>query len=186
MILLIAGMLIFIGVHMIPSFPSFRAALEQRFGIKAFLGIFSVIALFSIILIAIGKGTSEYQALWQTPPWGKQTSMLLMPIAFILLVASHMPNSLKRYMRHPMLWGIIIWAMAHLFVNGDLASVVLFGGFGIFSLFAMWSANRRGINLRTEAVVPFKNNIIVTGVGLLMYLIFVYLHPFLFGVAVIT
>ncbi len=54
----------------------------------------------------------------------------------MLLVAAFLPNSLKRFTRHPMLSGVTVWAAAHLLANGDLASLILFGSFGAFALFA--------------------------------------------------
>jgi len=106
-----------------------------------------------------------------------------MPVALMLLVAAFMPTNLKRVTRHPMLWGVTIWAAAHLLTNGDLASLILFGSFGVFSLFDMGSANRRGAELSSTAV-PYWRDLLVIVVGGMVYLAFFSGHAWLFGVPV--
>ncbi len=69
---------------------------------------------------------------------------LLMWLAVTIFPAAYLPTNLKRVMRHPFLWGVTLWAVAHLLTNGDLASLLLFGSFAAYTLFDMWSANRRG------------------------------------------
>jgi uncharacterized membrane protein len=107
-----------------------------------------------------------------------------MPVALILFVAAFMPTNLKRFTRHPMLWGVTIWAAVHLLANGDLASLILFGSFGAFSLFDMWSANRRGAELSSR-VVPYGRDLLAVVGGGIVYVAFLYGHAWLFGVPVV-
>jgi uncharacterized membrane protein len=107
-----------------------------------------------------------------------------MPVALILLVAAFMPTNLKRFTRHPMLWGVTIWAAAHLLANGDLAGLILFGSFGAFSLFDMWSANRRGAKLSSK-VVPYWRDLLVVLIGGIVYVGILHSHGLLFGVPVV-
>jgi len=60
-----------------------------------------------------------------------------MPVALTLMARAHMSKDVKRWTRHPMLWGIFLWSLAHLFANGDQASVMLFGSFLFYSIFSM-------------------------------------------------
>jgi uncharacterized membrane protein len=92
-----------------------------------------------------------------------------------------MKGNIKRFTRHPMLWGILIWSAAHLLVNGDLASMLLFGSFGVYSVYAMISQNLRGAQKQTN-VMPLKNDLIVFAAGTLVFVLVIFLHGFLFGV----
>jgi uncharacterized membrane protein len=100
-----------------------------------------------------------------------------------LLAAAYIPSGVKRVTRHPMLWATVIWAISHLFANGDLRSLLLFGSFGVWALFDMWSANRRGATLREQPVaLRYEGMVVVTGIA--AYLLFARFHGALFGVPV--
>jgi len=84
-----------------------------------------------------------------------------------------------------MLFGVSFWSATHLFVNGDTASILLFGSFFVFSLFGMLSANKRGVTTQDKKY-PFAKDIVVVFSGLVAYGIFIkYLHPYLIGVSII-
>jgi hypothetical protein len=106
------------------------------------------------------------------------------PLALTLLVAAFMPTNLKRVTRHSMLWGVTIWAAVHLLANGDVAALILFGSFGAFSLFDVWSANRRGAELSSK-IVPYWRDVLVIVVGVIVYVGFLHSHERLFGVPVV-
>ena len=183
--LLILGVVILVGIHLVPNFTALRQRLVQRLGENPYKGVFSAISLVGLILIIVGKHKAEFVPVWQPPVWGKDVAPLIMPAAFVLLAAAYLPTNIKRFTRHPMLWGITLWAAAHILANGDLASLVLFGGLGVFSLFAMWSANLRGA-ARSQTRHPLKKDIIGVAAGILVYGIFLFLHPYLFGVPAVS
>lgn len=184
MIILILGISIFIGMHLIPSFVPLRQKLVTRLGEGPYNGLYSVISLTGIVLIIIGMSRADYLPIWEPPIWNRMVVMPLMMLSFILLAAAHAPSNIKRFTRHPMLWGITLWAAAHLLANGDLASILLFSAFAVFSLFDMFSANLRGAKKQLKKL-PVKNDVITIIAGLAVYTIFVFLHPYLFGVAII-
>ncbi len=183
--LLVVGVVILVGIHLVPSVTALRQRLVQSLGENTYKGVFSVIALLGLGLMVVGKGMAEFVPVWQPPVWGKDVAPLIMPAAFVLLAAAYLPTNIKRVTRHPMLWGITLWAAAHILANGDLASLVLFGGLGAFSLFAMWSANLRGA-ARSQTRHPLKKDIIDVAAGILVYGIFLFLHPYLFGVPAVS
>ncbi|OGB20555.1 MAG: hypothetical protein A3I66_05750 [Burkholderiales bacterium RIFCSPLOWO2_02_FULL_57_36] len=185
MTLLVLGILVFVGIHLVPTFASVRQNLITRYGAQAYKGGFTVISFIGLILLIIGKAKADFVPLWTPATWGAQVAMLLMPFSFILLAASNMPSNVKRLTAHPMLLGVTLWSAAHLASNGDLASLALFGGLGAFALFDMWSANRRGA-APSKVAYPITRDIVVVAVGVLAYGIFLFLHPYLFGVRVIT
>jgi len=183
MITLILGVAIFIGAHLIPSAPSLRNRLQERVGRNAYRGLFALVSLVGFVLLVVGMGRAPSVPLWDPPAWGHRIPVFGMPVALILLVAAFMPTNLKRFTRHPMLWGVTIWAAAHLLANGDLAALILFGSFGAFSLFDMWSANRRGAELSSK-VVPYWRDLLVVLVGGIVYVGLLHSHALLFGVPV--
>jgi len=181
---LILGVAIFIGAHLIPSVPSLRDRLQERVGRNAYRGLFALVSLVGFVLLVVGMGRAPSVALWDPPAWGHRVPVFGMPVALILLVAAFMPTNLKRFTRHPMLWGVTIWAAAHLLANGDLAGLILFGSFGAFSLFDMWSANQRGAQLSSK-VVPYWRDLLVVLIGGIVYVGILHSHGLLFGVPVV-
>jgi uncharacterized membrane protein len=183
MALLITGLIIFFGVHLVPWAPALRGALVARLGERGYKGAFALIALAGFVLIIVGKGRAEFVPLYEPPAWGGQVALPLVLLAFVVLPGAYMRANIKRYTRHPMLWGVTLWALAHLLANGDRVSVVLFGTFLVYSLADMVSANLRGARLST-ARYPWTQDLKVAVVGVIAYALFVTLHPYLFGVAV--
>jgi uncharacterized membrane protein len=181
MSILILGLILFIGVHALPSAPGVRQWLIGRTGEGLYKAVFSLIALAGLALIVIGKGRAETVPLYEPPSWGRIVALWAMPIAFVLTAGAFLPSNIKRYTPHPMLWGVTLWAVLHLSANGDAASLLLFGGIGIYSLYAMWSQNRRGAQ-RSEKTYPARRDALLVGAGLIAYAAFLALHPHLFGV----
>lgn len=181
---LLVGLLLFFSMHLLPSFASARVALVNNMGQSAYLGVYSLISLVGLLAIIYGKSVSPFEPVWQPPSWGRHVTMLLMLISFILLAAAHMRTNLKRYIRHPMLLGVLCWSVGHLLANGDLASIYLFGSFAIYAIMDMVSANHRGAKKSLERVAV-KQDVILVVAGLLIYLAVVKGHGYLFGVALV-
>ena len=181
---LIAGIVLFVIIHLVPSSAGFRRKLIISIGDVPYKGLFSVISLTGLILIIYGKYIADFQSVWAPPAWGSKVTVVLMLLSFIFLAAANMKSNLTRFTRHPMLWGVTFWSVAHLSANGDLTSILLFGSFAVFSLIAMLSANLRGAKKKSTKQ-PIILDVIVLIVGLLGYVTFVFLHPYLFGVSVI-
>lgn len=182
--LMIAGLLIFFAVHLIPSVPILRQILVSKIRIIGYKLLFSGFSFAGFYLIVAGKIDAEFVELWQPPGWGRLAAIVIMFPALVSLVCAYVPTNLRRITRHPMLWGVTFWGLAHLLANGDLSSVVLFGGFAVFSLFDMWSENRRGAEIRGKPL-PLKNDAIAVGAGAVAYGLLLYAHPYFFGVPAI-
>lgn len=185
MSLLILGLALLIGVHLIPSVPPLRRWLVIRMGEALYKGLFSLIALTGLVVVVFGMRQAPFISVWQPPWWGVATTPLFMLPAMIFLVGAYIPGNLHRITPHPMSWSVVLWAIGHLLANGDASALLLFGSLGIFSLFAIWSGNRRGATKATRAMT-IDRDLIVIGVGLLLYVAMVFLHPMLFGVAAIS
>ena len=182
--LLILGLIVFFSIHLVPSVPAMHARLIARMGRRQYRAFFSVVAVIGFVLIVIGKSRAPFQSLYLPPPWGRHATMSLVLLAMILLPAAYMPTNIRRVTPHPMLWAVIAWGTGHLLANGDVASVLLFGSFVLFAMFDIVSANRRGATSISGAV-PIRRDIIVVAAGLTAYLVFLRLHPYLFGVPVL-
>jgi len=184
MSLLIFGVVIFFSVHLAPSFVNFRQSLVNRLGENLFRGIYVASSVVGMLSIIVGKAIAVPVWVWSPPMWGRQAAVLLMLPALILFTALLLPTNIKRLSRHPMLWGISIWSVAHLLANGDLGSIILFGGFGGYSLYSMWSLNRRGAK-KSDTKFAVVYDLLVIAVGVSVYALIAFLHPYLFGVPAI-
>ena len=184
LLLLVIGIIIFSGIHLVSSFPDLRQRLVNRLGEGPYKGTFAGLALVGLVLLIIGKASADVVPLWGAPGWGHPAALVIMPVAFILLASAYLPNNMKRFTSQPLLWGVVVWASAHLLANGDLASLVLFGGLGAFALAMMWSEYTHKAVLSKERQ-PLSKDLITVAAGLLTYCIFLVVHPYLFGAAVI-
>ena len=127
MTLMIIGILIWIAVHYMKRLaPAPRQSLTDRFG-EGSKGIIALMLVVSVILMIIGYRAAEFSPVYDPLPWAGHLNNLLMIIAFLLFGAGSKGSWLASRMRHPMLIGFKIWTIAHLLVNGDVASIILFG-----------------------------------------------------------
>jgi uncharacterized membrane protein len=179
---LIAGLVLFLGIHVFSSLRPARARVVARLGEGIYKGFYSLASLAGFGLIVAGMGRAPHIRLWDPPGWSHYAAIWFMPFALVLLAASFIPGNLKRLTAHPMLWAFTLWALVHLLANGDLAGLLLFGGFGLYSLYAMWSQNQRGAR-PSQARKPIAGDIGAVIVGLVAYALLLRFHISLFGVA---
>ena len=181
---LIAGLILFFGIHLLPALAEKRSRLISRVGEGPYKVIFAFISIGGFVLIVTGMANRDYISVWQPPIWTSHLTLVVMLPVFILLAAAYLPGNIKRFTRHPMLWGVTFWAVAHLLANGDLGAILLFGSFLAYSLFDMWSANSRGAEKSsTKRPLIYDAGLVFLGLGL--YLLFFYIHPYIAGVPVI-
>jgi len=174
---LLAGLGLFIGVHLVlPGLPALRLMMIKRLGENGYKGIFTLIAVTGLVLIVMGYRHADISQLYAPPDWGRRLTGLLMIFSLILFAAANMPGNIKRVTRHPMLWGLFVWSVAHLLANGTTAAVALFGGLGVFALLAMLSANLRGAKKQVHRV-PVSKDVITAVAGLVVYVAIRFFHP---------
>ena len=184
MLILLAGMVIFIGIHIVPWFPDTRQRLAERYGEMGYKGRFSVIAFAGLGLIIYGKAVADFVPLWQPPTWGSHVTVAIMLPALILFPAADMPGHIRRILRHPMLIGILLWSGAHLLANGDMASALLFGGFFVYALLDLISVNRRN-KVKGSKPPQLKFDVIAAVAGIILYVLLIKFHAVLFRMPVI-
>lgn len=186
MAFLILGMLLWIGIHLIPSVARpFRAQLIERLDEQKYQGVFALGILTSIALIVFGWRSATPSLVYAAPAWGRTAAIVLLYPALVLFIASGLPTNIKRVLRHPQLSGVLVWSIGHLLANGDSRSLVLFGGMGAWALVAMTTINRRdGERARPEAT-PLSGDLKPVLAGAVAYAILLFAHPYLSGVSVI-
>ena len=181
--LLISGLVVFFGIHLVPAAPRLRDAIVGRLGRHGWRGAMSLVSIAGFAMIVMGWQRAPFVPVYSPPEWGQWLPVVLMLPALMLLAAAYIPSGVKRVTRHPMLWATVIWAISHLFANGDFRSLLLFGSFGAWALFDMWSANRRGATLKQQPVA-LRNEAMVVVAGVVAWVLFARFHGSLFGVPV--
>lgn len=188
MTLLVVGIVLFLGMHSIRILAEpLRTKMIAALGLRGFKSLYSVLSLMGLVLIVIGYGQARLDPTWlyHPPPFLRHLNMLLMLLVFPALLAAHLPGSVQRWLKHPLLVATMAWSVAHLLVNGSLVAVVLFGSFLVWAI-----ADRIAVIKRLDSVNPQLpasaiNDLIVIIGGLGLYAAFAFwLHPILFGVAV--
>jgi len=143
--------LAFVGSHFFMSLAEVREPLVQRIGEGPFLGLYSLVSLVLLVLMAMAYGEADRSVYWWYPdPVHYLIAMVVMWFATVLVAGSFMapnpssvgmgdkakegPQGMLRITRHPLLWGFGLWAFAHVLANGDVSSVMFFLSFAVLSV----------------------------------------------------
>jgi uncharacterized membrane protein len=189
MTLLVAGLLIFLGVHSTRALSDgLRSRMVAKLGLVPWKAVYALLSVVGFVLIVQGwsAAKAETTLLYATPMWTRHLSALLVLPAFILLAAAYVPGTrIRARVGHPMLLGTKFWAASHLVANGLLHEVLVFSGFFAWAVFAYIAARRRD---RRDGVVrvtgPISRDIAAVVIGLIAYAVFAFwAHGVLFGVA---
>jgi uncharacterized membrane protein len=189
LLVLVLGLILFLGPHVFVTLRPQRGLAVKQLGEWPYKGLFAVVSLAG--LFVAGKGFGMYRdageiVLW-SPPYvmGYVTQLLMWP-ACICVAAAYLPGDIKRILKHPMLVGVKLWAVAHLLANGDLGGIILFG-----SVLAWAVYDRISLKHRTDAGGPpiplggRKNDIAAVIVGTILYIALgLVFHPLVVGLMV--
>lgn len=175
MTLLILGVLLWCAAHF---FKRLAPGLRARMGDPA-KGLVAVLSLAAIVLMVLGFRSAPETMMWELGSWAVPVNNSLMIFAVILFGAGNSKSRLRAKLRHPMLLGVMVWSLAHLLVNGDLSSLVLFGGLGLWALIS-----RALINRAEPAPEPFaggsvKGDIRLVVIALVLYAVITAIHTWL-------
>lgn len=187
---LIAGLIAFIAPHVLVTRRAARARLIARLGEGPYKIAFSLLSAIGIALMVWGFAryrAGEWIELWHPPVWARHLSLVLAWPAMILIAAAYLRGNIYRLLKHPMLAGVKLWALAHLIANGDLGSLILFG-----SLLAWAVYDRISLKSRSDPGAPpiptggWPRDAAAVVVGTLLYLVVVYwFHPAVIGTPVL-
>jgi len=219
MAMLVLAAAVFLATHYISSTP-LRSGLVAMLGERAYLGFYSLVSLATAGWMIWAYVKAPYERLWVGDEF-KVWVIVLMPVSLVFITAGGMtknpsavrqesalrslgePRGILRVTRHPIQWGIALWALLHLIARGDAASVVFFGGFAVLAISGTMLIDARkdrmlGVdwqrfasvtsNIPFGAIIQGRNqfrfdeigwNKVLIGLG--AYLVLVFLHPYLFG-----
>ena len=196
---LILGLVLFLGAHSTRIFAEgWRTKTIEAWGEKPFKGVSALVSLvgFYALIVGYAQVRLEPVVIWQPPIATRHVSVLLMLFASILLVAAYIPaNHFKVRLRHPMVLSVKVWALAHLLSNGNLADLILFGAFLVWSVMNFKSARARDrIQAEMQAQMSVESaqaaspqtsaTLITVGVGAVLWgLITFVLHARVVGVS---
>ena len=188
MIYLIAGLIVFLGVHSVRIVAEdWRTSTIARVGANPWKGVYSLLSIAGFVLLVWGYGEARQQGvvLYEPPVFTRHIAGLLMLVSLVLLAAAYVPrNHIKAKLHHPMIIGVKVWAFAHLLANGRLPDVVLFGAFLAWAIVDFIAARKRDRRLGT--VYPPGNmlqTLFTVVAGGIIWVVFVAgLHRWLIGV----
>jgi uncharacterized membrane protein len=191
--LLVLGLVVFLGTHVFSMARQPRAAVIRKIGEGPYKGLYSLLSLAGIVLISVGYGQyrqAGYVPVWDPPVWTRHLALLLVWFAFVFVAAAYLPGRIRRTLKHPMLAGVKVWALAHLLANGDLGSILLFGAILAWAVAARISVKRQDEAVPHGAPLEppsgLRNDALAVAIGTVAYLAFVvWLHPLLIGVPVL-
>jgi uncharacterized membrane protein len=156
MTMLVVATLAFLATHFVTSTP-LRPALVNAMGEWPYRGLYSLVALVTLAWMAWAYAAAPRELLWTG---FRQIAYVLMPIAFVLIACGYWRNptmvgadkllksedparGIIRITRHPIMWGVMLWAAGHILARGDLKSLVFFGGFLLLALVGTLSMDTR-------------------------------------------
>jgi uncharacterized membrane protein len=191
LVVMIVGLVLFLGIHTLTTQREWRAALIRRLGAEGtFKAVYGLVSLVGLGLIVWGFATyraTEFREIWHPPTFLKHLNIALMLPAVILVVAAYVRGRIYATLKHPMLAGVKLWAFGHLLANGDLGGIILFGSFLGWAVFDRISLKRRkdagGPPIPVGGVT---NDLIAVAVGVVAYLALAFVfHPAVIGIPVI-
>jgi uncharacterized membrane protein len=189
LLVMILGLVLFLGVHVLTTRRELRASFVGAMGEGGYKIVYSLASVAGLALIV--WGFADYRAtgwidVWTPPTAMKHITVALMLPAVILVVASYIRGRIYTKLKHPMLAGVKLWAVAHLLANGDLGSIILFGSFLGWAVYDRISLKRRAdVGAPPIPVGGPTNDLIAIAVGVIAYLALAFaFHPVVIGVPV--
>lgn len=196
MLIMILGLVLFLGTHSFSMARQRRAAVIGQVGEAKYKLGYTLASALGLVLIGVGYGhyrATGYIPVWDPPVFTRHLALLLVLLAFIVLASAYLPGRIRTFAKHPMLLAVKIWATAHLLANGDLGSIVLFAAFLAWAVVDRISVKRRAVPAGAvarqhggqAAPAGWRNDVLAVVIGVAVWFVFArYLHPWLIGVAV--
>ena len=182
MIVLALGVALTALLHLVAAVPSLKSRLKARVGERAYGPVFGIASLIGVAIIVLGWRMADFIPVYDAPEWGRHANFAFTLVAFICLGIFLFRGSLRQRLRFPLAIGVMFWAIGHLFANGDLASLILFGGLLAYAVahFALGVAN----GVRPSPEVRSGHDLVSIVIGVALYGVMTQLHDVLIGVPV--
>jgi uncharacterized membrane protein len=222
---LFVAALVFLGAHIGIASTPLRAQLIASIGERPYRLLFSLVSFVTLVWLVLAYRRAAFHMLWEPGSLLHAVPFVVMPFALFLVVcgmtspnptaigqnpdadAPEPATGILRVTRHPFMWGVGLWAIAHILANGDLASLVFFGGLGVLALLGATLIDARrnrenplgwGVFLQRTSYLPFaailqgrqrlaihELTLVQVGLTLGLYVLLLILHPWLFGATVL-
>lgn len=180
MLILVLGVLIWSLVHFTKRLaPDVRRSLTERLGARRSKVVLAAVIGLGVLLMIVGYRTAAFVPVYAPPGWGIHLNNLLMLGAVALLGMGSSKGRARTWLRHPMLTGVVVWAVAHLLVNGDLASLILFGGLAVWALTEMRLVNAGEGPWHRPSPGPVSGDVRLIVITLVVYAVIAAIHAWL-------
>lgn len=220
---LILAAIFLLASHFGLSSTSLRPWLIQRLGTSLYLGLYSLLAFAAFIWLALAYGRADHISLWSVRTIHAWIILAVMLIAVLFLIGGlttqnptivgkalienriDPPTGILRITRHPTMWAFGLWALSHLLMNGDVASLILFGTIALLALIgttlidkryrqrlgSIWSTfDEQTSNLPFRAILSGRQHLALSEIGwwrvalaIGLYVFLLAIHPWLIGVS---
>ncbi len=179
MTLLVLGLIVWTAAHLFKRVaPNARVSLARALGDGPSKGAMAAAILAAVVLMVVGYRRAGVAPVYDPPSWGLHLNHLLMLIAVGLVGASHSKSRVRGWLRNPMLSGVVVWAVAHLLVNGDVASLVLFGWLGLWALASILVIDT-GEPVKPAPVASVAGDVRLAVITLVVFAVIVAIHTWL-------
>jgi uncharacterized membrane protein len=184
MILLALGVVLLTALHLVPAFPQLKAEVVARAGQRAYGLYFGVVSIVALALIVFGWRLSDVIPLYEPPVWGRHANFALSFLAFLSLGIFLFRGRMRHVLRFPMGLAVLLWSSGHLLANGDLRSLVLFGGLLVSA--AALIAVGIAVGERPSPETRGGHDLLSLFIGAALYGAMTQLHPVLTGVPILS
>jgi uncharacterized membrane protein len=184
MILLALGVLLLSLMHLVPAAPPLKTAIVARIGARGYGIAFGIAAIVLVAVIVLGWRLAGFVPVYEPPAWGRHANLAFTYFAFLWLCVFLFRGILRQRLRFPMGLAVLFWGTGHLFANGDLASLILFGGFTAYAVLHIAVAAACGVRPTPE--VRGGHDVLAFLTGTVLYGAMTQLHPLLIGVPVLA
>jgi len=156
---LVLAAAVFVASHLALPVPGVRARLVERLGEWGYLGFYSALSIVLLLWMVAAFVAAPAVQLWQPPTGLRHLALTLVFLGVMLAVVGYTqrnptavvldrfaaggPTGVTRVTRHPVMWGVGLWAVAHLLANGDARASILFGGFAVLAFAGTVLIDRR-------------------------------------------
>ena len=184
MILLALGVGLLAVLHLVPALPQLKAAVIARVGQRGYGPAFGVASTLALAVIVLGWRLSDFVPAYEPPTWGRHANFGLTFLAFLSLGIFLFRGKLRQVLRFPMGIAVLLWSAGHLLANGDLRSLVLFGGLVVSAILLI--AIGMALGARPSPEVRGGHDLLSLAIGAALYGAMTQLHPVLTGVPILS
>lgn len=182
MIVLILGIVLFAALHVVAVVPAWKQRLKAQVGERLYGSVYGGLSIVALLVIVLGWRSADFVPVYDPQPFGWYVNYVLTFFAFLLAGVFLFRGSWRQRLRFPAAYATILWATGHLFANGDLRSLILFGGLMASAVLMLVLGYRNGIRPTVDVRAGHDGLSLLAGAAL--YAVMIQLHGVIIGVPV--